>query len=158
MSDVTLSYNIKKIEGYTFGGCVGLTELSIGKNINEIDGSAFDNCSSLRRFYVDDNNELFCAYDGVLYSKDLNKLVRCPEGLLSKDYLIPEGVEIIGDQALHGCKNIEKFTLPQTLKEIGTFAFTKCGMTSITIPSKVSKIGASAFLLCDNLKSFVYMK
>lgn len=156
LSDVTLSYNINKIEGNTFGGCVGLKELSIGKNTNEIDGSAFDNCSSLRRFYVDDNNEWYCAYNGVLYSKDMRKLVRCPEGLLSKDYLIPEGVEIIGDKALHGCKNIEKFTLPQTLREIGSFAFTWCEMSSIPIPYNVSLIGAGAFSYCKNLETFAF--
>lgn len=156
LSSVTLSKNIERIEDYTFSGCVSLTVIIIGKNTKIIKGSAFDGCSSLRKFIVNEDNEWYCANDGILYSKDMNELVRCPEGLYRDEYLIPDGVEVIGDNAFYGCKNIEKFTLPQSLTEIGISSFTFCGMSSIYIPSKVVKIGSNAFSNCNNLESFIF--
>ncbi|WP_455635863.1 leucine-rich repeat domain-containing protein, partial [Parabacteroides sp.] len=44
------------------------------------------------------------------------------------------------------CSTLEKVTLPESTKEIGPEAFMKNAMlTSITIPSKVTKIGSDAF-------------
>ncbi len=156
LSFVSLSPNIEKLNDYTFDNCISLADITIGSGTKEVNGSAFDNCSSLRAIYVDDDNEYYSSVDGILYSKDMKKLVRCPAGLYKEEYLIPDGVEIITEYALTGCKNIKKFTLPQTLREIERFAFIKSAMSSIVIPSSVNKIGASAFQLCQELETLVF--
>ncbi len=46
-------------------------------------------------------------------------------------------------------------TLPDSLTEIGKFAFTNTTLTSIKIPSKVLEISDSAFFNCTNLKSVI---
>ena len=155
LSDVSLSSNIERLNSYTFNNCISLQKITIGKGTREIKGGAFDYCSSLRAIYVDDDNEFYSSYDGILYSKDMKELVRCPAGLYKEEYLIPNGVEIIGENALKECENIKKFTLPQTLQEIGNFAFTNCAMSTISIPSSVIKIGAGTFLLCKELETLI---
>lgn len=155
LSEITLSPNIEKIKGGTFSNCISLSEITIGKGTLDVQGSAFDYCSSLRAIYVDDENEMYSSVDGTLYSKGSKTLVRCPTGLYKDDFLVPDGIEVIAENAFKECENIRKFTLPRSLVEIGNFAFTNCAMTSIVIPPSVTKIGASAFLLCNELETLV---
>lgn len=63
-------------------------------------------------------------------------------------------VEVIGEEAFHGCSGITSITIPETVKEIADDAFYLCtGLTSITIPEGVESIGDYAFYRCTALKS-----
>ena len=55
----------------------------------------------------------------------------------SKEIIIPKGVETIGDDAFYKCENLEKVTLPSTLKEIDGYAFDYC--TSLKEVSSLNK-------------------
>lgn len=87
------------------------------------------------------------------------------------ELVIPEGVTSIGDYAFYGCRNLEKVTLPSTLRSIGKGAFANCvalkevanlsatGLTeipdrafagsvvleSLGLPQGVNRIGREAF-------------
>lgn len=55
---------------------------------------------------------------------------------------------------LNGCKNVEDFTIPGTVKEIGSETFSGClAMESVCIPSKVEYIGYKAFYGCTAISS-----
>jgi hypothetical protein len=67
---------------------------------------------------------------------------------------VPEGVTMIMGYAFYGCTKLESITLPDTLKYIGTFAFSDCiSLTSIVIPEKVTWIENSTFFRCSALTS-----
>ena len=52
------------------------------------------------------------------------------------------------------CINLETFTIPSYITNIGENAFAECyRLKSITIPSRVTSIGNSAFSTCYNLKN-----
>ncbi|MGN0577184.1 MAG: leucine-rich repeat protein, partial [Ruminiclostridium sp.] len=51
-----------------------------------------------------------------------------------------------------GCYNLTKIILPDGVKEIGYYAFDKCGMKEIEIPDSVTFIDGGAFALCENLE------
>lgn len=65
--------------------------------------------------------------------------------------IIPEGITEIGRNLFRNCKQLSRVTLPSTLNSIGDMAFCESGLTSITIPCKVEKIGSYAFALCKEL-------
>ena len=73
--------------------CKGLTGITISKNVNNISGFDFLGCSSLATFTVDADNEHYAAFNGVLYDKDLQSLIVCPQ-TLSGRYVIPDGVHL----------------------------------------------------------------
>ena len=64
------------------------------------------------------------------------------------EFILPEGVTIIGNGAFKGCESLEKIVLPEGVTEIGDYAFDGCGfLKSIIIPESVKSIGWGR-LLC----------
>ena len=62
-------------------------------------------------------------------------------------------VTSIGSYAFNYCGGLSSISLPDGLTCIYDYAFYGCGLSSITIPSSVTKIGVDAFNLCTSLKS-----
>lgn len=66
--------------------------------------------------------------------------------------VIPEGVEIIGDEAFRECKGLTEIKLPSSLTSIGEGAFASCsGLTGIQLPEGLTNIGRGAFIGCTGL-------
>ena len=69
---------------------------------------------------------------------------------------VPEGVEIIGQNAFWGCRDLYSVILPETVKEIQTSAFFGCGeLTKINLPNSIISIGNNAFEDCATLAEAV---
>ena len=67
------------------------------------------------------------------------------------EFTIPEGVEIIKNNAFESCQNLVKLTLPSTLQELGERCFYDCkNLKSIVIPKTIKKIGNNLFLTNEN--------
>ena len=70
-----------------------------------------------------------------------------------KKVVIEDGVTSIGEWAF-SCCGLTSITIPSSVTSIGRYAFYKCtGLTSITIPDSVTSIGDSAFSNCNSLKT-----
>ncbi len=155
LDNVTMSSEVSSIESFTFGSCKNLRKFFIGAKVSNIDKLAFDNCHSLQEFEVDENSNFFTVYAGILYTKDMEELVKCPMALYAEEYIVPNGVKVIRSEAFASCTNVKRFYLPETLTTIGEFAFEKCEMTSIRVPQAVTSISNHAFSGCKNLETFV---
>ncbi len=62
-------------------------------------------------------------------------------------------VKRIEQKAFYNCDGVTAVTLPNTIVEIGSWAFAGCGFSTFKIPTSVKSIGNYAFMCCDNLKS-----
>lgn len=71
------------------------------------------------------------------------------------DLCIPEGVEIIKENAFKESTNVTSVKLPSTLKIIEKFAFTYCKVNYLEIPSGVEKIEKDAFF-CAAFENIVF--
>ncbi len=148
---ITIPDSVKAIARYAFLENKALTNISIPENIIEISDDAFRGCTSLTAINVAPENHAFSSQDGVLYNKDLKKLIKCPEG--KKEVTIPDSVTEIGDGAFECC-TITSINLPQGLMEIGKAAFSDCNfLTDVKISENVTKIGDGAFARCLALRS-----
>ena len=106
---------------------------------------------------------------GVLYSADGRKLLHYGIDDVTKDmsfglvkqqslreYEVPEGVEIICNEAFSDCQSLIKIILPSTLKFIGNTAFYNCtNLESIVVPEGVKSIDYLTFSGCDSLHNLV---
>ncbi len=62
--------------------------------------------------------------------------------------------DVIGDYAFKNCSDLTSLTLPSSVTRIGDYAFYNCsGLTSLTLPSSVTRIGDYAFYNCSGLTS-----
>lgn len=57
----------------------------------------------------------------------------------------------IGTYTFQGCPRLVTVYLPDTLKSLGSYAFSESGITHITIPKSVTAINSSCFYSCKNL-------
>lgn len=66
----------------------------------------------------------------------------------------------LGDYAFYGCSGLTSLTIPSGVTKIGCYALSSCiGLTSLTLPSSVTAIGSQAFNACSELTSiYAYME
>ena len=69
-----------------------------------------------------------------------------------KKVLLPESVEIIGENVFSHCISLENIVLPNSLKKIYGGAFWRSSLVELIIPKSVEFIGDLAFMDCANLK------
>lgn len=193
---IVIPKKLKVIETHTFEDCVSLSEVVLQSGLKEIEWNAFFGCSSLhnifipesvryihtgnaslRNYKVSPENKHFATIDGVLFNKDLTKLLEMPRGRKIRNYVIPDSVVEIGHSAFWFCNNLRHISFPIGLRRIGEGAFGDCislqelqlpdgidtiqkdtfryckALKSIKLPRHLKKIGEGAFFCCDSLKS-----
>lgn len=78
IKSVLIESGILKIGARLFRNCTSLEKISISDKVTQIDNTAFDGCKGIKEFSVDIENEVYSSFDGILYSKDLSKLIKYP--------------------------------------------------------------------------------
>lgn len=70
-----------------------------------------------------------------------------------KSVRIEAQVDKIGANTFTNCAALTKIELPATIKEIGEYAFSYAGLTSMTLPEGIETIGKRAFFQCQAMES-----
>ncbi len=158
LESVVIPEGVTTIECNAFEKCTSLKSVSIPRSVTAINGqlfigNPFNGCTALEGIDIDDENEVYCDIDGVVYSKDQTTLVLCPSGKAG-EYIIPDGVTAIEDTAFSSCVYLTSVTLPTSLAHIGLRAFSDCiALASVTIPAGVEMIRQETFSGCTALTS-----
>ena len=153
-----------------------LKTLKIPATVNKVD---IIQCLNLVKIEVSEDNPYLCTVDGVIYSKDMKKLVFYPSSKSGTEFIIPDTVEVIGEGAFSYAQNLKSvklsdgvkiikdsaffgskitdFELPETLTDIEQYAFSENNsLTSITLPTSL-KHAESPFLECGALTEIVIL-
>lgn len=146
-------YIVTTISERVFEYGTKLTKITLPKSVIAIDINAFNNCDKLIEINVSPENEKYTSIDGIVYNKNIDKLIMCPKGKQNGTFNIPETVTTIGEDAFNNCDNLTTVKLPSNLKTIERYAFSVSGITNLTIPDTVTTIGSGAFWMCHELKS-----
>lgn len=147
----------------------------VGNNVNSINHLSLWGCSSLKTLMVEDGNQSFVSIDGVLYSKDRNKIIAYPvaksnyfeipahvesleEGAFASSIInhmiIPNNVKHIAKATFAYCPFLKSIEIPDSITCIERSLFIGCSsLTSIKIPNSVTKIESNAFSYCSSLIS-----
>ncbi len=83
----------------------------ISPAIKEVDRYAFRRCDNLESITVDSDNPNMTSVDGVLMTKDMKKIIRCPQAKTS--FTVPDGVTTVGYDAFEDC-HINKLIFPES--------------------------------------------
>ena len=99
-----------------------ITSLEIGKGVREISPSAFDS-TIIAELKVAEDNEYYCAEDGVLFNKDKTILIAYPPCKEDEEYTIAETVTTIAENAFSEPVYLEKLHISDKVTSM-----TNCGL------------------------------
>ena len=144
LTNATIGNNVVRIGRGAFQECSFLPFIIIPASVTNIEPLSFRNCNRLCAITVDVLNPAYSSLDGVLFDKSQTTLIQYPGGKIGS-YAIPGGVTTIGETAFQVCTNLSEVTIPNSVTNIGSFAFYATALSSVVIPSGVTSIGSMAF-------------
>ena len=125
LMSVAIPEGVESIGDRAFFGCSGLPEAAIPNSVENIGVNAFYGNSALTALEVGGENATYASQDGVLFSKEMDRLLWCPDGKTG-DYVIPDGVKSLAYRAFGDCVGLTAGTMPESVEKIGRNAFYGC--------------------------------
>ena len=175
LKKVILNEGVAKIEGSAFVFCSSLEQIKLPQSLMSIGSGAFDNCTSLisvelpdnaiissdtfrgcknlSKIVLSDTNNNYIVKNGILYNKNMTRILCYPAGIKDTEFFVPDTVKTIGDFAFYGTKALESINIPDSITNIGTDAFGECsGLKEVVIPDSVTSMGEAVFYKCTSLE------
>ncbi len=153
--DVVIPEGVKELAVGAVYGCNQMMTVTLPSTLVKVntggDPSNFSMCDALRSIAVAADNPLYCASDGILYSKDNTSLIKLPEQC-GTTVSVPQGVTRIEVYAAEMNGALECLKLPNTLKTIEKYAFYDCEKLKQVTLGGVKTIENSAFAECTALE------
>ena len=158
LTSLTISSSVTEICDYVFKGCSGLTSLTIPSSVTSIGYKVFSGCSGLTSLTIPSSVTsissgafLFCGLTNLYYIID-DEI----ETYLSKGHPYID-VECGFEYYLND-KKITSVVIPSTITKLGEYAFQNCrDLTSVYVSWPVPLSASSAFSGADISKSTLYV-
>lgn len=154
---VNFPNTVTEIGTYAFSGS-GLKTVTTPEKLEIIGSNAFYNCASLTSISLSDsiktiNQQAFwrtnlsdvtlpASLETVSVNSNKGPFADIP-ALNKVDFA--EGATIIPAYVLRGASNVENITFPDTVTEIGTYAFSGTAIESVLLPESLKSVGNYAF-------------
>ncbi len=182
LTDVTLNDGLLEIGDYAFNRCPSLESLmlpdsvaalgrgafsfssslasvEIGFGLQQTIDNPFTGCKALSSIVVPEENSLFSVQGDMMFYQPEKKLIACMPGKEAVERMIPEGTQIIGNDACSYCDSIQTVLIPQSVNEIGWGAFGYCpNLNSISLPDLLRELSSGLFSGCSSLEQIAIPK
>lgn len=154
LTAINIPNSVTTIGSHAFSSCYGLTAINIPNSVTTIGDGAFYNCNELAAITVNTNNDYFSSYEGVLFDKSQQTIIRCPEGKKG-EYKIPNSVTTIEANAFEYCSGLTTINIPNSVTTIRNYAFEGCSELATLYFQSILPPTASegCFLGCYNLQT-----
>ena len=162
-----------------FHSSEALTTVNIGSGLMEIDGNIFSYMRALAAINVDVANTSFASIDGVLYNKNISKILVYPPKKAGTSFTPPSTVTATETAAFGSTTNlltvdlssvttlsraefdestsIQEVTLGNSLTALSSAMFQSAsGLRKITLGTALTSIGSNAFWQNSSLSCVVY--
>lgn len=168
LSSVNIPSSVTEIGDYAFYGCEKLETLNIPETVTSFGNMCFDNTPFIEKLREKD---ALVVINGVLLDGTTAKgAIVIPDNVTKiaagafvlgfsgnsdiTSVTIPDSVKEIGEEAFSRCAKLAEVKLPSGIKELPDKAFYNCSaLKKIEIPNGVETIGWDAFEGCDSLES-----
>lgn len=161
IENIRLPLGLKIIGGFAFADCEKLEGIAIPKGVTSIGGGAFQNTEWLKgqtEDFVIAGNNILIHYNGeeekVTIPEDVKVVSAFCDNFFVKETVFPESVKEIGEFAFVN-SSVKTITLSENTKKIGNSAFDSClYLEKVVLNEKLQEIGSFAFAGCQALKEF----
>lgn len=170
LENLNIAEGLVKTNKYSFGRCTSLTEVKLPTTLQVLGDQVFGGCTSLKKVFIpkgiqDVDLAPFreCPLETVLFDEGITELPGTKSGAVYdkvgflggsglEEIVLPDTIEIIGDQAFRDCKKLKKVTFPKNLKKIEDGAFANCiALEKAIIPEGTEIVEEEAFKNCTAL-------
>ncbi|MBQ3886275.1 MAG: leucine-rich repeat protein [Ruminococcus sp.] len=178
LKEVVLPQSLETIEDNVFEGCYALEKADLGgaktigtnvfsgcQSLKEVtfsgDCTSFGNenehpfmqCPALESISVSSGDGAYTSKNGVLYDHDMTKLIAYPSARDEKSFDVPQSVKEIGDYAFYNASIIEEVDLSH-VEKIGVASFGGCKkLKKAKLSKDLKTVGNDAFFDCKELES-----
>ena len=164
LKQVTRGKGLQAVSGEAFRLCTALEQIQIPETVTQIGSAAFQACASLKTVTFAENSTL--AYIGSdAFSGTGLESIRLPaslavisDGAFQGNYALTEVtfetgsvLTAIGSEAFRETPALTDISLPAGLGTLGHYAFCGSGLTAVTVPASVERLGDGVFADCHDL-------
>ncbi len=166
---------VKQVGYHGFTGRWWIFEVYIPENVEVIENETFSECGITKLYWDARHCEDFHARNAIFTMDEHNHqnievvfgphVERIPSNMFLPSLMTPNvhpkvskvsfvencPVTSIGDYAFYGLSDLKEIHLPNTLTEIGNYAFYETGLTEIDL-NQVETMGDEAFRFCSDLE------
>ncbi len=122
MESITFPDSVQTVKKESFSNCDKLNTIKLGKGLEIIESGFAKTCEALENIEVNSENPYIETVDGVLYSKDHQRLYLYPAKKADTSYsALPETTKI-DTYAIQGANLLEQLYLPESLAKIDDYA------------------------------------
>lgn len=147
---IIIPKEVEIINDMAFEGCRFIHSIELSPKLQSINISAFNKTPNFTRF-IGTSNDKYNTHNGILYSKNMNTLYHCPQGIHGT-CVVHRETKIINDYAFNGCNKLLHIIL-NGVEEIKDFAFNGCtNIRKITLGENLNSINHKVFEGCQSLE------
>ena len=121
LKEIKLPDGLVNLGDKVFYGCESLESVRIPKLVNGIGDMMFSFCNSLKRIEVDEHNCFFRSFCGVLFSKNMERLIKYPAGAAGSTFLMPASVKRVYEEAFLNAQNLKRIFISDSLEDFEDF-------------------------------------
>lgn len=152
---VIIPNSVTTLTFYSFNRDVEVIVLS--KNVRKIEDGAFTGADELVKIIVDPENPYYASIDGVLFDKDVKKLIHYPRLKTNTEYRAPSSVDVIKKGAFNFVPSLTSLTFDGDGLTIESKAIQFIfRLRNITIKKRVKRIEKFAISCCTSLEKILY--
>jgi len=134
--------NIISTGNATFRYCYKLNNITLSSGLTQINYENFNNCTSLTSITIPSS----CT------SIESNAFYYCSK-LENVTFASPSNLLAIKSYAFYYCSKLENIILPNSITDLGDYAFAISGIITINIPTLINQINSGVFYYCQGLKT-----
>ena len=165
--EINVPDQVRIIGNYSFNNCSSLSSVKLPSSLEEMNVGVLGNCTSLEEITLPKSlsysEDSWWGEKGPMYGCNNLKTVHFEEGFFRihsalfqdcpiEEIYLPDSIIEIGPYAFMDCKNLKTVRWPANLEMISGSAFSGCvKLESAVLPDTIYKFGDYAFSGCTNL-------